>query len=92
MLDNLTSLFLVENQIQSFGQLPLSRSEILGRILECLPLNTRGSISTLGIFACLEEQIREKLSNIPWMPVLEGTRFALPSKVILGSQNTSQVS
>ncbi|VUZ49291.1 unnamed protein product, partial [Hymenolepis diminuta] len=75
-------------QIQSSDQLPLSGSEILGRILECIPLSNRGiTASTLSIFACLEEQIRRKLSSISWLPVLNGTRFAKPNNVLLPSQN-----
>ncbi|VDM30597.1 unnamed protein product [Hydatigera taeniaeformis] len=71
--------------------IPLSQCEILGRILECLPIKKCTSASSMGIFACLEEKIRKKLSNIPWFPVLSDVKFSLPNKVLLTSPNSSQI-
>nr|CDS32246.1 ATP binding region ATPase [Hymenolepis microstoma] len=80
-------------QIQSSDQFPLSGSGILGRILECLPLNNHNTpASTLSIFACLEDQIRRKLSSVSWIPVLNGTKFANPNNVLLPSQNPTEKS
>lgn len=79
-------------QMPTFNDIPLSQCEILGRILECLPIKNRTNASGMGVFACLGEKIREKLSNIPWLPVLNGAKFSLPSRVLLSSPNSPRVS
>nr|CDS17856.1 ATP binding region ATPase [Echinococcus granulosus] len=79
-------------KMSSFDGIPLTQYEILGRILECLPIKNRTSTTAMGIFACLGEKICEKLSSIPWFPVLSEAKFSLPNKVLLSSQNLLQVS
>ncbi|KAL5110447.1 Protein NO VEIN [Taenia crassiceps] len=85
------SLINCVTKMSNFDEIPLSQCEILGRILECLPLKNRVSASVMGLFDCLGEKIREKLSNIPWLPVLNEAKFSLPNKVLLSSPNSPQI-
>ncbi|VDD79969.1 unnamed protein product [Mesocestoides corti] len=69
----------------------LSQCEILGRVLDCLPVTSHKKAPIMGIFACLGEQIRDRLSRLSWLPVLGGIKYSPPSKVLFVPQKMLQV-